>query len=533
MELTVPDRTIQYSYDQGSYGAGRLTGVSDSQSALVWTYDGAGRVVQRSLTVGTITLDIVYGYDVSGRLSSLTTPSGQTIGYSYGNGRVSGITVNGATLLSQIEYQPFGPTSGWQWGNGTTTVRSYNTDLQLTSISSAGTTTFQYLLDGNIRSITGAFEATPTLAEGSTLNTIDPGSNRILGSSGLNVRSYSYDAAGNTLSDGSRTFTYNDSGRMATATSGGVTTTYVYSGLGERVKKSNTQVTRYFAYDDAGHLLGEYDGSGDLIQETVWFGDIPVATLRPNGSGGVDVYYVHADHLNTPRRVTRPADNVVVWEWLSTPFGKIDADQDPDGDQVAFEYRLRFPGQQFDEETGLNYNYFRDYDPSLGRYMQSDPIGLNGGLNTYGYVYQNPLAYIDPTGEFGIVKHIYKLLQPLTKQTNQEAEVAGMIADAIAGGAATGLDLDFCEEDYTYGREIGTALDGVQVVGGVQTIGLSAAVTTGIYGFGAAATSATAAAAAPGLLALIGGAEIGLAINSSYERYSGSSIGSQIYDLFN
>lgn len=108
-----------------------------------------------------------------------------------------------------------------------------------------------------------------------------------------------------------------------------------------------------------------------------------------------------------------------------------------------------------------------------------------------------------------------------------------MIADAIAGSAATGLEPEFCEEDYRYGREIGTALNSVQVVGGAQTIGLSAAVTTGIYGFGAAASSAGAAATLPGALAVLGGYEIGSGLNSTYERYSGTSIGSQAYDLFN
>jgi RHS repeat-associated protein len=64
----------------------------------------------------------------------------------------------------------------------------------------------------------------------------------------------------------------------------------------------------------------------------------------------------------------------------------------------AFTYNLRMPGQYFDKETGSFYNYFRDYDPSLGRYVQSDPIGLVGGVNTFGYVESNPLAGFDPFG---------------------------------------------------------------------------------------------------------------------------------------
>ncbi len=77
------------------------------------------------------------------------------------------------------------------------------------------------------------------------------------------------------------------------------------------------------------------------------------------------------------------------------------ANEDPDGDGGLFGYNLRFPGQYYDGGTGLHYNYFRYYDPSTGRYVTSDPIGLEGGLNTYGYAYQNPIRWIDPLGLYG------------------------------------------------------------------------------------------------------------------------------------
>jgi RHS repeat-associated protein len=87
-----------------------------------------------------------------------------------------------------------------------------------------------------------------------------------------------------------------------------------------------------------------------------------------------------------------------VWRWdQAEPFGNNPADENPSGLGV-FDLPLRLPGQYFDKETNLHYNYFRDYDPSLGRYGESDPIGLRAGLNTYGYVHAEPLRYIDPIG---------------------------------------------------------------------------------------------------------------------------------------
>jgi len=112
----------------------------------------------------------------------------------------------------------------------------------------------------------------------------------------------------------------------------------------------------------------------------------------------VDLAYIQPDHLDTPRTVTDSTQKVI-WQWDNQdPFGANAANEDPDGDGQRFSLNLRFPGQYFDSETGLHYNYFRDYDPSTGRYIQSDPIGLTGGLNTYAYVGGNPISYRDPFG---------------------------------------------------------------------------------------------------------------------------------------
>jgi len=87
-----------------------------------------------------------------------------------------------------------------------------------------------------------------------------------------------------------------------------------------------------------------------------------------------------------------------VWRWeQQEPFGVNVADENPSGLGV-YEMPLRFPGQYFDKETNLHYNYYRDYDPAIGRFPQSDPIGLLGGLNTYLYVSADPLRWVDPKG---------------------------------------------------------------------------------------------------------------------------------------
>jgi RHS repeat-associated protein len=121
---------------------------------------------------------------------------------------------------------------------------------------------------------------------------------------------------------------------------------------------------------------------------------MPVATTV-----GTQTYFIEVDHLDTPRLVA-DATGTTVWKWdQQEPFGDNVPDENPSG-LGSFDLPLRLPGQRYDQETGLYYNYHRDYDPSLGRYGESDPIGLRGGINTYAYANVNPLLYADPTGEF-------------------------------------------------------------------------------------------------------------------------------------
>ncbi len=143
---------------------------------------------------------------------------------------------------------------------------------------------------------------------------------------------------------------YDDRGRLVDVDTG--STTYVHNGQGQRVKKDNGTIT-LFAYDETGGLIGEYNSVGSVGQETVWFNGAPVAVLD-----GTSAYYIHTDHLGSPRVISN--GNTPIWRWDSDPFGSTGPDEDPDGDMAVFTYNLRYPGQYWDAETGLHYNYFLD-----------------------------------------------------------------------------------------------------------------------------------------------------------------------------
>ncbi|MGH8569427.1 MAG: RHS repeat-associated core domain-containing protein, partial [Gammaproteobacteria bacterium] len=149
---------------------------------------------------------------------------------------------------------------------------------------------------------------------------------------------------------------------------------------------SSAQIATHYLYDPEGRLLGEYDEAGQVEREYVYLDGLPLAQIS-----GTAIAYIHTDHLGTPESLT-DQDQALVWQAHHDPFGQTTVTT------RTVEHHLRFPGQYFDAETGLHYNYFRDYDPSIGRYVQSDPIGLAGGINTYAYVANNPLNLIDPEG---------------------------------------------------------------------------------------------------------------------------------------
>jgi RHS repeat-associated protein len=283
--------------------------------------------------------------------------------------------------------------------------------------------TYSYDLSGN-RQTLGIVGLSPyTYTTAATSNRLSSVAAPVGGT--LPNKTNTYDAAGNLTSDNTITLTYSDRGRLSNikkTVAGTVkTTSYLFNGLEQRLKKSGPtdQVVTgasYYSYDEASHTIGEYDANLKVIYETVYLGDTPVAVLKqqttgtaPSTTTTTSVYYVYSDQIDTPRVITRASDNKMVWRWDSSdPFGLFYPQENPSNlaatpsityTQPAFTYNNRFPGQTYNKESGLHYNLNRDYDPYLGRYIQSDPIGLGGGINTYGYVSGNPLSFIDPLGE--------------------------------------------------------------------------------------------------------------------------------------
>ncbi len=436
---------VSFTYDEGLNGLGRLTGMSDDRSGVTnWAYDKLGRVTLKTQTATDgVRFNVRYAYE-HGRLASITYPSGKRLTYSYdATGRVTGLSSVGGLfslptpVLADVEYLPFGPVSKLDYARSMDQDRLY--DLDFNPRGFAGGLSRSYDLDaaGELIGIsgTGGLDVTYNydplgrlvLVEnlyGHTLNDwsydpngnltshqgpnydIDQDSNRLL--AGFQSW-YQYDAAGNMTQFsqarlGSRQMQYGPDHRLVSFSNlgGHVTGQYVHNGRGERTAKTATSfsvggsgaVSTRFVYDENGKLLGEYDEAGRLITEYHWLGESLVSLNR-----GDQLFQVYTDHLGTPRAV-RNGKDTVVWKWesLSTPFGFSQPDQDPDRDGESFVLNLRFPGQYFDVESGFFYNFFRDYDPSTGRYIESDPIGLEGGLNTYAYASSNPLRFVDPLG---------------------------------------------------------------------------------------------------------------------------------------
>jgi RHS repeat-associated protein len=191
-----------------------------------------------------------------------------------------------------------------------------------------------------------------------------------------------------------------------------MTATYTHNGNGQRVMKNVSGAITIFHYSLNGQIIAESNSAGTITAEYVYLNGQPLAKME-----GANTYYYHNDHLATPQKMT-DSSGVVRWFADYKPFGEAAIDTQV----TTITNNLRFPGQYFDAETGLNYNYFRDYNPAIGRYVEADPIGLRGGNNLYIYARQNPGVFTDlrglePCEQVTDWREVSVLKNPNTKST--------------------------------------------------------------------------------------------------------------------
>ncbi|HGS8025602.1 TPA: RHS repeat domain-containing protein, partial [Pseudomonas aeruginosa] len=479
---------------------------------LVYRYDERGNLVEqvRSIRLDQQTLldRVTYRYDAANQLLEIGYPSGLAIGYPRNaGGQVASVTLAvgdkaPSTLVGQIAYLPFGPLQRLTWGNGITLSREYDQDYQLLRQKvGPWQSDYQHDANGNIQqhrhSLWGtldyqydpldrlteerggqggrsyAYDAvgnrtqrSDNPASGGTASSQDyqyaPDSNRL---TAIGAQAVTSDAAGNLTQDrAARKLAYDAQGRLQSVSlDGQQVAEYRYNALGQRIVKLTPESVTTYLYGPDGQLLGEaeHDGSGRKLraQYYLWLDSLPLATIDADYDaqgkvGNPTLLYLHGDHLDTPRLAT-DASGQITWQWQSDAFGRGEALS-----QGSTQVNLRFSGQYYDAESGLHYNYFRDYDPETGRYVESDPIGLEGGINTYGYVNANP---INQTDWRGTVPDQICLAACITVGTVTGGYV-GTVVGGLAGGAGGTLVLPI-------GGTISGGVAGASAGGAIGAIG--------------------------------------------------------------
>ena len=422
---------VIFGYDTCAFGQQRLCNRSDESGDYDFSYDAYGNLTALNHTELGVTYTTGYAYDAGHQLSQMTLPSGRVVNYTRdGIRRLASIstTVNGqpVTLVDNIQYRADNRMTQCTYGNGLVDNRDYDLQGRLLNQTLGDATliderSYDYDLNGNIltrnttaQDYTNTYDARDRLItdllNGGTASGFgyDLNDNRLTRSGELNETTVHAQGSNRIIriesQNGStplpsidREFIYNDANRLSEVRDAGtLTASYIYNAQGQRTRKITVNGTTIYHYDQQSQLIAETQADGTLIREYIWKDGEPVAQIE--ASGGVEtLIYLHTDHLMTPRLATDES-GTIIWRWEGEAFGETPADEDPDGDGVLTVVNLRFPGQYHDSETGLHYNYFRDYDPATGRYVESDPIGLDGGMNTYLYGNANPLKFSDPLG---------------------------------------------------------------------------------------------------------------------------------------
>jgi len=322
-----PNQDITYTYDQGTNGMGRLTGMIDPSGSYTYTYDALGHLILEEKTIDGKSYTTGYTYDAAGILTSMSYPDGRTVTYALdSSGRVTEVTFtkDGETqiLADNINYRPFGPIQGLNYGNGILLTQTYDALYQMTAMSAGSVQNLGYFLDpvGNITNITDHLDPAKSqsfgyddlyrltaatgiygtmgytydkvgnrltrTANGATdTYTYAQGTNRISQITGANPQSFALDAVGNTTGMGDKTFVYNQNNRLISASENSTTLgEYIYNGQGQRTVRIADSEQTIYLYDLNGNLMAEADPSGEIISEYVYLHGRLLAAVKADNT---------------------------------------------------------------------------------------------------------------------------------------------------------------------------------------------------------------------------------------------------------